>query len=157
MRYRVPQYIEIEDKIFWNLSFKQFIYIGGGAGMAYLAWMYIPKPFNSLLAVLLGAFGVALAFYKYNGKPLISMLEAIFNYLVRPKLYLWKIRKRKSKKENKNSYIKTMPEPKLTEGKLSQLAWDLDINENIHFTRTKEIKRIAEHDLVKDFMVSFNQ
>ena len=32
MRFQVPQFIEIESKIFGPLTFKQFIYLAGGGG-----------------------------------------------------------------------------------------------------------------------------
>ena len=37
MRFEVPQFVDIEDKIFGPLTFKQFIYIAGGAGVSVVA------------------------------------------------------------------------------------------------------------------------
>src|SRR3990172_12458701 len=42
MQFQVPQFIEIEDKIFGPLTFKQFIYVAGGAGACYLLWRVLP-------------------------------------------------------------------------------------------------------------------
>ncbi|MFM2424198.1 MAG: hypothetical protein RLZZ70_589, partial [Candidatus Parcubacteria bacterium] len=33
MQFEVPQFIEIEDKIFGPLTWKQFLYVGGGLSM----------------------------------------------------------------------------------------------------------------------------
>ena len=75
MRYQVPQFIEVEDKIFGPFTFKQFIYIVGGGGMAFIFYkflnIFIAVPF---IAASLG-FGFALAFYKVNGKPFIDVVE----------------------------------------------------------------------------------
>ena len=42
MQFQVPQFIEIEDKIFGPLTFKQFIYLAGGVGASIVLWLYIP-------------------------------------------------------------------------------------------------------------------
>ena len=42
MQFQVPQFIEVEDKIFGPLTFKQFVYVAGGAGLAYLVWRVSP-------------------------------------------------------------------------------------------------------------------
>ena len=34
MRFEVPQFIEIEDKIFGPFTWKQFVYLAGGVGLA---------------------------------------------------------------------------------------------------------------------------
>ena len=76
MRYQVPQFIEIEDKIFGPLTIKQFVYLAGGAALAYLVYAslnaHIPLFLTIVLMVPPAALGVALAFYKINGKPFIN-------------------------------------------------------------------------------------
>ena len=42
MQFKVPQFLEIEDKIFGPFTFKQFVYVAGGAGAAFIAWTYLP-------------------------------------------------------------------------------------------------------------------
>ena len=42
MRFEVPQFIEIEDKIFGPLTWKQFIYLAGGAGFGVIAFFLLP-------------------------------------------------------------------------------------------------------------------
>ena len=49
MRFEVPQFIEIEDKIFGPFTWKQFVYLGGGIGLA--AVIFFTMPF--LLRLLL--------------------------------------------------------------------------------------------------------
>jgi len=42
MQFQVPQFIEVEDKIIGPLTFKQFVFVGGGFGMAYVLWRVLP-------------------------------------------------------------------------------------------------------------------
>ena len=92
MRYEVPQFIDIEDKIFGPLTWRQFLYIGGGVGMgvvlfittSFLVFLLVGLP----LAVLAGA----LAFYPVNNRPFSFFLEAIVNYMKGVKLYIWQRR-----------------------------------------------------------------
>jgi hypothetical protein len=90
MKYQVPQFIEIEDKIFGPFTFKQFIYLIGGAGVCFMCYKLLPLIYAIL--IMLPAIGISasLAFYKPNNRPLIDMVEAAFNYGRTSKLYIWK-------------------------------------------------------------------
>lgn len=131
MRFQVPQFIEVEDKIFGPLTFKQFIYLAGGAGACVVAFSLLPTFLAILVAAPFALLALALAFYKVNEKPFINVVEAFFNYFLTNKLYIWK-------KEEKSPVARTIeakaPEqiyvPKLTESKLKELTWSLDIKEN---------------------------
>ena len=90
MEYQVPQFIEVEDKIFGPLTIKRFIYLAGGIGIAVAAILYLPFIFGIMIALPVGAFAGALAFYKINGKPFIDIIEAGFNYYMNRRLYLWR-------------------------------------------------------------------
>lgn len=137
MEYQVPQFIEVESKVIGPLSVKQFIYIAGTAGLCIFYFFYLTTIPALLLGVPTIALGVSLAFYKINGKPFIEMLEAGFNFYVGDKFYLWE-HKGPTAKEN-SAAAATAAEaekaaqtplgtPKLTRGKLSELAWSLDIS-----------------------------
>lgn len=90
MRYEVPQFIEIEDKIFGPLTWRQFLYLGGGVGMAVVLFfttnIFIFTFFGLPLALLAGA----LAFYPVNGRSFDYFLESIFNFVTKQRLYLWR-------------------------------------------------------------------
>lgn len=90
MQFKVPQFIDIEDKLFGNLTLRQFIYLAGGGALGYLAFRFLPGILGLVFGIASALFGVALAFYKMNDKPLIFMLEAMFKYITKPRLYLWK-------------------------------------------------------------------
>lgn len=133
MRFQVPQFIEIEDKIFGPLTFKQFVYLAGGVGFAVLLFLLLPKFLAFIIAAPVLAFAGALAFYKVNNKPFINVVEAFFKYTLTTKLYLWKKERAKPEGQQENDEKKTHKEvyvPKLSESKLKELSWSLDIREN---------------------------
>ena len=139
MQYKVPQFIEVEDKIFGPLTLKQFIYVVGSLGFGFVLWKYLPGVLAVPLALAIVGFGLALAFIKVHKKPLIVIIEAGFLYLIHKKLYLWKA-ERERKKEEKDDPDLAPAEvivPALSENKLKDLAWSLDINERLLHERGK--------------------
>jgi hypothetical protein len=79
--------------------------------------------------------GAALAFFKYNGQPFILALEHGFFFFTRSKLYLWS--NEAHQKPQAQSIATATPSaqqiyvPKLSESRLHELAWSLDIKERI--------------------------
>ncbi|HMA77641.1 MAG TPA: PrgI family protein, partial [Candidatus Paceibacterota bacterium] len=68
MRFEVPQFIEVEDKIFGPFTWRQFIYLIGGGGIA--AVLFITNGFLFLFIGLpIGALAILLAFYPVNNRP----------------------------------------------------------------------------------------
>ena len=90
MQFNVPQFIEVEDKIIGPFTLKQFLYIGGGAGLLFIIWFFLKLGLFIAIAIPVGLFCGALAFYKVNGRPFISFLGSLIKYLRKPKLYLWR-------------------------------------------------------------------
>lgn len=131
MRYQVPQFIEIEDKVIGPLTIKQFIYLTGGAGLAYISYALLPWYFSWVFIIAFGVFSAALAFYKINNKPFIDMVEASIKFYLGNKLYIWK--KEPKKVEAKVEAETEAPQvfvPRLSDSKLKDLSWSLDINEH---------------------------
>lgn len=131
MRYQVPQFIEVEDKIFGPLTFKQFIYLAGGGGLCLLFFTLLPIYLTILFGIPVMAFAFALAFYKVNGRPFIVSVEHAFGYFFGNKLYLWKQRVPTATPANPIAPISTasLTVPKLSESKLKDLAWSLNIKD----------------------------
>ncbi len=128
MRFEVPQFIDVEDKIFGPLTFRQFVYIVGGAGLSYILIKLLPLFIAILLIIPVGAFAFALAFVKVNNKPFLDIVEASFTYFMRDKLYLWKKDQNKKKTEQVASEKKEMQYvPKISESKLHDISWGLDV------------------------------
>ena len=138
MRFQVPQFIEIESKIFGPLTFKQFIYLAGGAGIIFLFYITLPFFLAVMLALPIGAFAIALSFYKVHNRPFIKVTESAFRYFTAPKIYVWRKEKIKQPTSIDKLTLKQTERgvnykyiPKLTKSKLKELAWSLDIKHNI--------------------------
>ncbi len=129
MRFQVPQFIEIEDKIFGPFTFKQFIYLLGGAGGAYVLSKVLPLILAIPLIIVIVVLAMALTFYKVNGRPFADILQSSFSYFFKSKLFIWKQRqpkreevKKTVKRENQENNL-----PRLSESKLSDISWSLDV------------------------------
>ena len=130
MEYQVPQFIEVEDKIFGPFTLKQFIYLAGGAGLCAILIVYL-HIIGFILSIPVVIFVLALSFYKVNSKTFIEILEAGFNYYIGGRLYLW----RKDAPPKTQAPVKPVTAPVtreklgLSAGKLRELAWSLDIKD----------------------------
>jgi hypothetical protein len=132
MRFQVPQFIDIEDKIFGPFTFKQFVYLAGGAASSYALWKLLPVYISIFLILPILGLALALTFYKINGKPFVEILQAWFIYTLKGKLFIWKQRKAE---KNKAKVPTKEPEkapnlgniPKLSESRLSDISWSLDV------------------------------
>jgi hypothetical protein len=128
--YQVPQFIEVEDKIFGPLTLKQFIFLAGGAGLCVGLVLYL-HIIGIIIAIPIAIFSGALAFYKVNNKSFTEILEAGFNYYIGGRLYLW----RKEQATDEVAPVASVPVPVdreqlgLSRGKLHDLAWSLDIKD----------------------------
>lgn len=135
MQFQVPQFIEVEDKIFGPLTFRQFVFIAGGVGFAYVLYRLLPLILAAPLIAGVAGLAAALAFFQFNGRPFILAMENAFYYFIHPKLYLWDNEHKKRdlvKKANvSTSAAAALYVPRLSESKLHDLAWSLDIQERI--------------------------
>lgn len=135
MNFQVPQFIEVEDKIFGPFSFKQFIYLAGGSSLSFFSYLLpIPLFIRLFPMVIFLALGIALAFYKVNDRPLINLLGSAFHYQTQRKLYIWKKsvpKQRDNQKISLNAPSQGTTISKLSPSRLKDLAWSLDIKEKI--------------------------
>ena len=90
MRFEVPQFIEIEDKIIGPLTWKQFVYLAGGVGILITLFLTAPFIIFVVFGVPIGVLSAALAFHRVNNRPFSIFLESVVNYFSGTKLYLWK-------------------------------------------------------------------
>ena len=132
MRFQVPQFIEVEDKLFGPLTFKQFIYVAGAVGICVVLFTLLPTFIAILLSVPIAVFGAALAFYKVNDRPFVNVVEDFFHYSTAAKLYVWKKEDKKpvTKAQSGAEPAPQVYVPRLSQSKLKDLSWSLDIKEN---------------------------
>lgn len=138
MQFKVPQFLEIEDKIFGPFTFRQFVYLIGGAGICFILYKLLGVWLGAIPIVIMASFSLALAFYRPNSKPFIYMLESAFLYSFQSKLYIWKKSEIKNPQKNKKPddiVYQPSNDPRLSNSKLRDLAWSLDV---LDLTKNKE-------------------
>ncbi len=132
MQYQVPQFIEVEDKIFGPFTFKQFLYLAGGGGVCLVFFTLFPLYFAILFSLPFVGLSLGLAFYKVNDRPLIVTIEHAFKYFLSSKLYLWRQHpstQQKIDQYNKNTSQQKVTLPTLSESRLKDLSWSLNIKD----------------------------
>jgi hypothetical protein len=90
MRYQVPQFVDIEDKIIGPFTLKQFlIYLGA---VFLLIPIYLFSDLSLFITIALPVLAVAGAFahLKINGKPLAGVLTNGIFYLTKGQVYVWR-------------------------------------------------------------------
>jgi hypothetical protein len=135
MQFQVPQFLDVEDKLIGPLTIKQFIYLVGGVGGGYVVFRLIPWTIIAIIpALLVVAIGLALAFYKFNNKPFVYLLESGFVYLTSSRLYIWK---KRDKKEEERLDLKLTEVsgkrglPSAGGSKLHSLNWQMDASQTV--------------------------
>lgn len=133
MQFQVPQFLDVEDKVIGPLTIKQFLYIIGGAGFAYLTYRFIPF-IGLILSLGFLALSAALAFYKFNNKPFVYIIEAAFNYMRNARLYVWHRKERTAEVSMAPDLTNFTPTksgnvgiPAAGSSKLNELSWTIDV------------------------------
>lgn len=133
MQFKVPQFIDVEDKLFGPFTFHQFAYLIGGAGIVFVIYKLLPLWIGIFFIIPVATLSVLLVFYKINEKPFIFYLQAGVNYFVSSKLYLWKQRLVKPGSKETEEEPSALPlvsiVPMTSTNKLKDLSWSLDVQE----------------------------
>lgn len=130
MQFKVPQFIDVEDKLFGPFTFHQFVYLIGGGGIVFVIYKLLPLWIGIIPILIVAGLSLLLTFYKINTKPFIYYLQAAFTYALGSKLYIWK--QRLVKHGDKHDDIANIPQktsivPMTTTSSLSSLSWNLDV------------------------------
>jgi len=128
----------MEDKIFGQLTLKQFIYMAGGGGLSFLVYIFLDSVFLSAIPIILiMVISSTFAFYKINNKPFVNVVESAFKYYLGNKLYIWK-KQEKVRPQNIQTAVKdaknyaSIMVPKISDSRLKDLTWSLDIKESLY-------------------------
>ncbi len=132
LQYKVPQNVDVEDKIIGPLTAKQFIQSLIGFSIVYILYVTLASISFTLFFVValpVALLFVALAVYKVNDQPFEKFLIALIQYARRPNMRIWQketeiadikvihTQKRDKKEEEKEE---------ITKSQLDQLAYILD-------------------------------
>ena len=96
MQYKVPQNIDLEDKIVGPFTMKQFLYLFVGGFILYGWWNYSntyvsPPPMTIflVLAIPVGFLCFCMAVVKVNDRPFEIFLLNLFKFMFSPKQRKW--------------------------------------------------------------------
>jgi hypothetical protein len=90
MRYQLPQFIEMEDKLIGPFTLKQFLYLIVVPAFCWGLHYFVRVPYVILVGVIFFPIALLLAFYKPNGRPFIDAITGLLKYIRRPQIYVWK-------------------------------------------------------------------
>ena len=134
MQFRVPQFIDIEDKVFGPFTLKQFGYIIGAGGFSFLIWTFVPIKIIAIVVIIpVASLFLALAFVKYNNRSFGEILESAFTYYTGAKIYTWKQPEIKADQTSVDQVVadtqKEIIIQKTNRDKIHDLALGLDVFE----------------------------
>ena len=102
MQFQVPQFIETEDRIIGPLTLRQFIYVGVGAVISAMLFFILRPWLWLIVAFVLMAVSVSLAFIKINGRSMSVFAQSAFGYIWSPRIYTLKPKTQEQKVGNVN-------------------------------------------------------
>ena len=85
----VPQFIDVEDKIFGPITTRQFIMLLSAGLLLFIVFKLADIVLFIFLAALIGGFALVLAFVKINGQPFHYFLLNIVQTVRRPSRRIW--------------------------------------------------------------------
>lgn len=138
LQFQVPQFIDVEDKVIFKLSFRQFgIFLAAGGLIFIIRQFRFPTVIFGIFAISIVGFAYMLAFLKAEGRPFHHRVLGFIRYYFSPQLYLWatpkesarEVEQREQKKAEHIVATTPVPEKKITPDKLKELAWKLNIHE----------------------------
>lgn len=89
MRFKVPQNIDMQDRILGPLTMVQFVYAVVGFGLCYSIYMSLPSPFSFVLIGPIALLVFCLDFVKMNERPFQDFLLAAIEFIFSPKRLIW--------------------------------------------------------------------
>lgn len=85
----VPQFIEVEDKIFGPITTRQFLILLVTGLILFIAFKLADTMLFVFLAILIGGIGLVFAFVKINGQPFHYFILNIVQTIRRPSRRIW--------------------------------------------------------------------
>lgn len=131
MRFTIPQFIDVEDKIIGPLSVRQFLILLGGFGILFLLYRIVSFVIFILLGIPLFGLSGIFAFARINGQPFHYFLLNILRTMKTPPTKVWQKEEgfvtslRASKVAKKTSFTSSSPRV-VTRSKLAHLALLVD-------------------------------
>lgn len=91
MQFSVPQFIEVEDKIFGPLTLKQFLVLLFGGLVVFLWWsLFKTSAIFFLLLIPTAVIFGWLAMGKFNGRSVLSGFPVILQFFLKPRYRIFR-------------------------------------------------------------------
>ena len=95
MQYKVPQNIDLEDKIIGPFTMRQFAYLMVAGFIIYGWWNFASQYVSAMtifvpLALPVGLIAVAFTLVKINDRPFEFFVGNLFKYMFTPKKRMWR-------------------------------------------------------------------
>lgn len=88
-QFTVPQFIDVEDKIFGPITVRQFLILLVAGLVLFFVFKIADTTLFILLAAVIGGFAMILAFVKINGQDFHYFLLNVIQTMRRPGLRIW--------------------------------------------------------------------
>jgi len=89
-QFTVPQFIDIEDKIFGPVTIRQFLILLVGGIIVFIAYRYGDLALFGLVLAIVGTLSLTFAFVKINGQSFHYFVLNIVQTTKKPSLRVWK-------------------------------------------------------------------
>lgn len=89
-QFTVPQFIDVEDKIFGPITIRQFLIILAGGIVDFIGWRYGDMALFALVTAISGSLSLLFAFVKINGQAFHYFVLNIIQSARKPSLRVWK-------------------------------------------------------------------
>ncbi|MBT4153952.1 MAG: PrgI family protein [Candidatus Magasanikbacteria bacterium] len=85
----VPQFIDVEDKIFGPITTRQFLILLVASGVVFLAYRFADLVLFAVILALVGGGAIVMAFVKINGQAFHYFLLNIAQTIKTPNRRIW--------------------------------------------------------------------
>ncbi|HBO16630.1 MAG: hypothetical protein UR69_C0002G0043 [Candidatus Moranbacteria bacterium GW2011_GWE2_35_2-] len=129
MLFGTPQFIDVEDKIVGPFTGKALLWMFILGAILLILWNIVSTGVFFVVAIPLGLFFLALAFYRPYNQPFANFILSAGFFFFRPKVYIWKKEGRIIKRSVQEDILKTKaPKEKkeINQEKIKKLAEILD-------------------------------
>src|SRR3989344_8390288 len=91
MRFRVPQFIETEEKVGRSITLKQFLLVGGAGALLLIIFQSGLNTFVSFfIAAIITAMAALMAFFRVDGEALPVYLSRMISFATGTKRYYFR-------------------------------------------------------------------
>lgn len=147
MQYKIPQNVQIEDKIVGPLTLKQLIICGVGGGLTYVIYLSLAKVYFIEVWIgpvaILGLLTLALAFLKIHDIPFLKYILLIIEYSRN-------IQKRKWMSMGSTVKVLTMPRPVQEQKSKKEKIAEKTI------TSLSDVSRLLDHNTFEHVKTKFD-